>query len=140
MTGDLRNSRRCCQFGIKSLLLLMLLVGCFLAGRMSLHSELQSVKRRLRIEAERANAEQRIQVAAEAERAYAEQRIQVAARREVFEARRAEFEVKRRAAIDAGMKADELERRGLLPGGRIDGAIPTWNEPPFRVQFRRRTD
>ncbi len=125
MTGDLRNSRRWCQFGIKSLLLLMLLVACFLAGRMSLHSELQSVKRRLRIEAERANAEQRIQVAAEAQRAYAEQR---------------EFEVKRRAAIDAGMKADELERRGLLPGGRIDGAIPTWNEPPFRVQFRRQTD
>ncbi len=125
MTGDLRNSRRWCQFGIKSLLLLMLLVACFLAGRMSLHSELQSVKRRLRIEAERANAEQRIQVAAEAQRAYAEQR---------------EFEVKRRAAIDAGMKADELERRRLLPGGRIDGAIPTWNEPPFRVQFRRRTD
>ncbi len=90
MTGDLRNSRRWCQFGIKSLLLLMLLVGCFLAGRMSLHSELQSVKRRLRIEAERANAEQRIQVAAEAQRAYAEQ----------------QFEVKRRAAIDAGMKVD----------------------------------
>ncbi len=126
MTGDLRNSRRWCQFGIKSLLLLMLLVACFLAGRMSLHSELQSVKRRLRIEAVRANA--------------AEQRFQVAASRAVFEARRAEFEVKPRAAIDAGMKADELERRGLLPGGRIDGAIPTWNEPPFRVQFRRRTD
>ena len=89
------------QFGIKALLLLMLVVGCFLAGRMSLYSELQNVRGRLeQIEAERANQKLRV-------------------RKVLEQMKQGPRPAIRETEIDSGMKADELERRGLLRVGPI---------------------
>lgn len=85
------------QFGIRVLLLLMLVVGCFLAGRLSLYSELQDAQNRLR-QIDAADAERKLRLQSMIEQ------IQQGPGRETED-------------LDSGMKADELERRGRLRVG-----------------------
>ncbi len=101
MTKPTRN-RSWMQWSLRSILMLMLLVSTFFAGRMSLRREVERLQHENAVINEQAAKERARAEKAAAQAALAQQNANIA----LLRARQAQF----RASVEEGMKADALER------------------------------